>query len=362
MTNRVAIGGSDICVSQSPMKILMSAMACEPGKGSELEVGFRAMLAAARVHEVWVLTNQDSIPALRASLEGRPEAERIHLEGIDFGVDAEGIALLTIPGFHFYYDRWQRKAAARAVELDRQVDFDVVHHVTLAAYWTRAGVAVLDKPLVWGPVGGGVEPPLSCSREWGWRGLARRRRASGAPPCPRPLRPGTSGATPSGGHIRAERRHTREDSHPRSHFGDDECHGRSTWGTFASRDENSGCVLHRPAHSLEGSDAGAARVPTRAEPGARGWSSAATVRSGGACSVRRGGGESPTACSSRDGCRGMCCSRVSRRPEPCSIQRSTKKRDSVVAEALLWAHPPCASTTADRQRSSASGPTRRRRL
>src|SRR4030095_949314 len=155
------------------MTILMSALACEPENGSELEVGFRAVLAAALVHEVWVLTNQDSIPAVRRGLEGRSEAERIHLEGIDFGVNAEGIALLTIPGFHFYYDRWQRRAAARAVELDRLVNFDIVHHVTLAAYWTRTGVAVLDKPLVWGPVGGGVETPLRLLGELGWRVLSK---------------------------------------------------------------------------------------------------------------------------------------------------------------------------------------------
>jgi glycosyltransferase involved in cell wall biosynthesis len=153
------------------MKILMSALACEPGKGSELEVGFRAMLAAASLHEVWVLTNKDYIPAVRRAIEGRPEAPRIHLEAIEFGVDAEGIDLLTIPGFHFYYDRWQRRAAARAVQLDREVDFDVLHHATLAAYWTRTGVAVVNKPLVWGPVGGGVETPLPLLRELGWRGL-----------------------------------------------------------------------------------------------------------------------------------------------------------------------------------------------
>ena len=153
------------------MKILMSALACEPGKGGELEVGFRAMLAAARLHDVWVLTNKDTVPSVLQGLAGRPEAERIHLEGIDFGVDAEGIALLTIPGFHIYYDRWQRRAAARAIELDREINFDVVHHATLAAYWTRTGVAVLEKPLVWGPVGGGVEPPLALLSELGWRGL-----------------------------------------------------------------------------------------------------------------------------------------------------------------------------------------------
>ena len=56
-----------------------------------------------------------------------------------------------------------RKAAVRAVDLER-INFDVVHHVTLAASWTRAGVTTVDKPVIWGPVGGGVETPLSCSR------------------------------------------------------------------------------------------------------------------------------------------------------------------------------------------------------
>ena len=43
--------------------------------------------------------------------------------------------------------------------------------MTLAAYWTRAGVAAVDKPLVLGPVGGGVEPPLRLLGELGWRGF-----------------------------------------------------------------------------------------------------------------------------------------------------------------------------------------------
>ena len=131
------------------MKILMSALACEPGKGSELEVGFRAVLAAAEMHEVWVLTNSATVPVVRSALEGRSCAERVHLEGIYFEVDNELYPRLTAPGFHRYYDRWQRRAAVRAAELDREIDFDVVHHVTLAAHWTRTGVTAVDKPLVW---------------------------------------------------------------------------------------------------------------------------------------------------------------------------------------------------------------------
>jgi glycosyltransferase involved in cell wall biosynthesis len=153
------------------MKILMSALACEPGKGSELEVGFRALLAAAGSHEVWVLTNSATIPIVQRAIAEYPFADRVHLEGIYFDVDDELYPVLTAPGFHWYYDRWQRKAAIRAQELDRQIGFDIVHHVTMAASWTRAGVTAVDKPLVWGPVGGGVEMPPRLIGELGWRGV-----------------------------------------------------------------------------------------------------------------------------------------------------------------------------------------------
>ena len=150
----------------------MSALACEPGKGSELEVGFRAMLAAARRHEVWVLTNADSSPAVAAAIAG---TARRHLAYISRGSSSvwtrRPSGRLTAASFQWYYDRWQRRASARALELERQVDFDVVHHVTLASYWTRAAAAVVDKPLVWGPVGGGVETPWRLIPELGWRGL-----------------------------------------------------------------------------------------------------------------------------------------------------------------------------------------------
>ena len=149
----------------------MSALACEPGKGSELEVGFRALMAAASQHEVWLLTNSASILILRRAIEPYDWAHRVHLEGIYFDVDEELYTRLTAPGFHWYYDRWQRKAARRAVELERRIDFDVVHHVSLAANWTRAGVSAVDKPLVWGPVGGGVEPPFTLVSELGWDGV-----------------------------------------------------------------------------------------------------------------------------------------------------------------------------------------------
>lgn len=149
------------------LRVLLSAFSCEPGKGSEPEVGFRTLLAAATRHEVWVLTWDVGVEALRAGIKKRPLAERIHLEPIPLGIPYGRLGLLS---FHWWYDLWQRTAARRAVELDRRIDFDLAHHVTHATTWTRVGVAGLGKPLVWGPVGGGVEPPRQLLGELGVKG------------------------------------------------------------------------------------------------------------------------------------------------------------------------------------------------
>jgi glycosyltransferase involved in cell wall biosynthesis len=150
------------------LRVLLSAFSCEPGKGSEPEVGLRALLAAAEHHEVWVLTSSNAAPALRRFLASHPLRSSVHVEPIPFGVRDHGLGLAS---FHWYYDLWQRRAMRRALELDREVGFHVVHHVTMSTIWTRVGVSAVPKPLVWGPVGGGVEPPMSLLAELGIRGL-----------------------------------------------------------------------------------------------------------------------------------------------------------------------------------------------
>jgi glycosyltransferase involved in cell wall biosynthesis len=155
----------------SRVKVLLSAYACEPGKGSEQEVGLRVMLAAAQRHDVWVLTRENSIPLLVDFLASHPLRERIHLQGLDVDGPVRRVKRAGLPGLHLYYEAWQRLAARCAAELDRREDFDLVHHATFATYWTRAGVSQLGKPFVWGPVGGGVSTPLRLVPELGVAGL-----------------------------------------------------------------------------------------------------------------------------------------------------------------------------------------------
>jgi glycosyltransferase involved in cell wall biosynthesis len=154
------------------MRILLSAYACEPDKGSEPEVGYRALLAAARAHDVWVLTRANNIPMLDKALAAHPTRDRIHLVGFDVPGMAYMLKRRGLATLHWYYDVWQREAGARALELDRQFNFDVLHHVTFATYCMRVGIAPLGKPLVWGPVGGAVVTPARLWSELGLRGIA----------------------------------------------------------------------------------------------------------------------------------------------------------------------------------------------
>lgn len=155
------------------MKVLLSAYACEPWSGSEPGSGFRALMAAASKHDVWVLTRENNLPGLERFFEQHSYRPRIHLVGVDLPpIMLRAKKRFGIVGMHVYYDLWQRKAGRQGVALDKTVGFDVVHHATFANYWTRVGVAAVPKPLVWGPVGGAVNTPWRMIGQLGWRGLA----------------------------------------------------------------------------------------------------------------------------------------------------------------------------------------------
>lgn len=153
------------------MKVLLSAYACEPGKVSEPEVGFRTLMAVAEQHDVWVVTRHNNLPALEEAIREHPFRDRIKLVGHDASRGLMTLKKRNRMLAHLYYDRWQATLAPRAIDLERRIGFDVAHHVTFASYWTRTGIAAVSAAKVWGPVGGGVTTPLALYGELGPRGI-----------------------------------------------------------------------------------------------------------------------------------------------------------------------------------------------
>jgi len=143
----------------SRFKVLISAYACEPGKGSEPYVGWNWIQQMSRFHEIWVLTRSNNRKNIEAYLEKNP-MPNVHWHYVHLP------RWLTFwkkgnRGIYLYYYMWQIKAYWMAKALHQQHNFDLVHHVTFVNYWMPSFVSRLDTPYVWGPVGGGEASPSS---------------------------------------------------------------------------------------------------------------------------------------------------------------------------------------------------------
>lgn len=150
------------------LKVLISAYACEPGKGSEPGVGWNVAREMAKHHDVWVLTRANNRSSVEAELTREP------VLGLTF-------AYYDLPawarwwkkggrGVQIYYYLWQLGAYRVARRLHGEVGFDLVHHATFGKYWVPSFVSLLPVPFLWGPVGGGESAPKAFWRDFNTRG------------------------------------------------------------------------------------------------------------------------------------------------------------------------------------------------
>jgi len=160
-----------------PRKVLISAYACEPGKGSEPGVGWLWALAAAQTSEVWVLTRSNN----RAAIEADAAAASPSLRFVYVDLPA-WVTRWKRPGrnIRLYYLAWQLAAMQSAKRLHAAESFDVVHHVTFANLWLPSLTSVVDAPFVLGPVAGGQRVARAHYGELGALGVAKEASLLGA--------------------------------------------------------------------------------------------------------------------------------------------------------------------------------------
>lgn len=140
------------------MKILISAYACEPNRGSEPGVGWHTVWELAKHHQVWVLTRpDDGHPAIEEYLDKHPNP---NLNFVYFTLPIlGGFWQWGSVAFVLHYYLWQIQAYFVAKKLHQKIGFDVAHHVTFVRYSTPSFISLLPIPFVWGPVGGGEAAP-----------------------------------------------------------------------------------------------------------------------------------------------------------------------------------------------------------
>ena len=139
----------------------MSAYACEPGKGSEPEVGWQWALQMARYHDVTVLTRENNREPIEKALVklqgGQPLPRFVYHDRGPFILDLKRRAGLI----KLYYVLWQRSARDLIDRLHRTNHYDLMHHVTFAGFRYPAAIWGHGVPCVWGPVGGIESIPRS---------------------------------------------------------------------------------------------------------------------------------------------------------------------------------------------------------
>jgi len=151
-------------VARSRLRVLISAYACEPKRGSEPGVGWNVVRLLAKQHDLWVVTRADHRPAIEAELRLNPLPEvtfLYHRLPLEMG----GI-WYRIPLIQLHYYLWQLSLYFLVAPLHRQVRFDLVHHVTYVRYWTPNAAAFLGIPFVFGPVGSAEAAPPGFAHEF----------------------------------------------------------------------------------------------------------------------------------------------------------------------------------------------------
>ena len=144
------------------MKLLLSAYACEPNKGSEPGVGWNWAQALLRLgFEVHVITRSNNRPGIESALRALNSPLRVAF------YDLPGWARFWKHwpgGIYLYYLLWQVGAYRLAKRLHSKEKFDHVHHVTFASYRQPSFMGGLGIPFIFGPIGGGETMPRQFRR------------------------------------------------------------------------------------------------------------------------------------------------------------------------------------------------------
>src|SRR5918998_3898378 len=110
------------------LKVLMSAYACQPARGSEEAVGWNTAREVSKYCEVWVMTRTLNRPSIEAEISQDPTPE-LHFVYCDLPRWLGRWARGQILEWHLYYYVWQIYIYFVAKRMHRNIGFDIVHHV-----------------------------------------------------------------------------------------------------------------------------------------------------------------------------------------------------------------------------------------
>lgn len=150
------------------MRVLLSAYACEPDRGSESEVGWQwAMHMLAYADEVWVLTRLNN----KEVIEANSTCHSTKLHYIYYDLPKWALKLKKQNWFlPVYAMLWQWGAYRLTLKHHNATPFDIVYHVTFVSMMYGSFMGRLGIPFVIAPIAGGDRAPFRLRRSIPFRG------------------------------------------------------------------------------------------------------------------------------------------------------------------------------------------------
>jgi glycosyltransferase involved in cell wall biosynthesis len=138
------------------VKILLSAFACDPSKGSEPGYGWNwATGLASKGFEVHCITRAINAPAIKET----ELAATVTFHYIALPLKLEKLYSKSQSGMYLYYLLWQYLAYRKAKKLHKKYKYNVAHHVTWGSVQQGSFLYRLPIPFIFGPAGGGQKAP-----------------------------------------------------------------------------------------------------------------------------------------------------------------------------------------------------------
>ena len=147
------------------MKILLSAYACEPNRGSEPEVGWNwALTLANKGHDTFVITRKNNKKSINKYLL---KNKKSNLKFVYYDLPKFLLNIFKKKKISYlYFYLWQIGVFFFTLNLVKKKKFDYIHHVTFVSLRIPVFLNFHKIPLIIGPVAGGDKIPYRLRKSF----------------------------------------------------------------------------------------------------------------------------------------------------------------------------------------------------
>lgn len=153
------------------LKILLCCYACDPTRGSEPGMGWNFAYNISLSHDVHVLVEEGEFRnTLNSFSAENPELVRNITFHFIPRTHHETLRKIWPPSYYWFYRAWHKQAYKYALQLNERENFDIIHQITISGFREPGYLWKIDKPFVWGPLGGFTDTPWCLLGSLGFHG------------------------------------------------------------------------------------------------------------------------------------------------------------------------------------------------